>query len=83
VARETAATLPLRKLPPGRDGRLRIDIDGFDLTACGGTHVTGTAQVGLIKVLKTERRGEATGRVRLRRAGRWPTTGASMTWSSN
>ncbi len=61
VARETAATLPLRKLPPGRDGRLRlIDIDGFDLTTCGGTHVTGTAQVGLIKVLKTERRGEAT-----------------------
>ena len=61
VARETAATLPLRKLPPGRDGRLRlIDIDGFDLTACGGTHVSGTAEVGLIKVLKTERRGEAT-----------------------
>jgi len=60
VTREAAATLPLRKLPPGRDGRLRlIDIDGFDLTACGGTHVAGTAEVGLIKVLKTERRGEA------------------------
>jgi alanyl-tRNA synthetase len=61
VARETAAALPLRKLPPGRDGRLRlIDIDSFDLTACGGTHVAETAEVGLIKVLKTERRGEAT-----------------------
>ena len=61
VAREMAATLPLRKLPPGRDGKLRlVDIDGFDLTACGGTHVNGTAEVGLIKVLKTERRGEAT-----------------------
>jgi alanyl-tRNA synthetase len=61
VAREVAATLPLRKLPPGRDGRLRlIDIEGFDLTACGGTHVKGTAEVGLIKVLKTERRGEST-----------------------
>jgi len=61
VAREAAATLPLRKLPPGRDGKLRlVDIDGFDLTACGGTHVNGTAEVGLIKVLKTERRGEAT-----------------------
>jgi alanyl-tRNA synthetase len=61
VARETAATLPLRKLPPGRDGRVRlIDIDGFDLTACGGTHVGGTAEVGLIKVLKTERRGATT-----------------------
>jgi alanyl-tRNA synthetase len=61
VARETAATLPLRKLPPGRDGQVRlIDIDGFDLTACGGTHVAGTAEVGLIKVLKTERRGATT-----------------------
>ena len=61
VARATAATLPLRKLPPGRDGKLRlVDIDGFDLTACGGTHVKGTAEVGLVKVLKTERRGAAT-----------------------
>jgi alanyl-tRNA synthetase len=61
VAREVAATLPLRKLPPGRDGRLRlIDIEGFDMTACGGTHVKGTAEVGLVKVLKTERRGAAT-----------------------
>jgi alanyl-tRNA synthetase len=61
VAREVAAMLPLRKLPPGRDGRLRlIDIEGFDMTACGGTHVKGTAEVGLVKVLKTERRGAAT-----------------------
>ena len=61
VAREVAATLPLRKMPPGRDGKLRlIDIDGFDLTACGGTHVASTAEVGLVKVLKTERRGEST-----------------------
>ncbi len=61
VVRETAIDLRLRKLPPGRDGRLRlVDIEGFDLTACGGTHVKGTAEVGLIKVLKTERRGAAT-----------------------
>ena len=40
VAREAATGLPLRKLPPGRDGKLRlVDIEGFDLTACGGTHV--------------------------------------------
>lgn len=61
VEREYAAKLHLRKLPPGRDGRLRlVDIEGFDNTACGGTHVKGTAEVGLIKVLKTERRGAAT-----------------------
>ena len=61
VEREYAAKLHLRKLPPGRDGRLRlVNIEGFDNTACGGTHVKGTAEVGLIKVLKTERRGAAT-----------------------
>lgn len=58
VSRAEADALPLRKIPPGRDGRLRlIDIDGFDLTACGGTHVARTGAVGALKVLKVERRG--------------------------
>lgn len=59
VAEEEAATLPLRKRPPARNGRLRVvDIDGFDLSACGGTHVARTGEVGLIKIVKTERHGE-------------------------
>lgn len=58
VSRDEADDLPLRKIPPGRDDRLRlIDIDGFDLTACGGTHVGRTGAVGALKVLKVERRG--------------------------
>ena len=61
VTLDEAAALPLRKRPPGRGGYLRlVEIDGFDLTACGGTHVAGTAEVGPIKVLKTERRGPTT-----------------------
>ncbi len=65
-----AAALPLRKTPPGRDGRLRlIDIDGFDLTACGGTHVARAGEVGLVKIARTERRG-ATTRVEFLCAGR-------------
>ena len=61
VTGEEAAALPLRKTPPGRDGRLRlIDIADFDLTACGGTHVARTGAVGLIKVVKPERRGATT-----------------------
>ena len=61
VTREEAAMLPLRKTPPGRDGHLRlIDIDGFDLTACGGTHVARAGEVGLVKVARTERRGSTT-----------------------
>jgi len=65
-----AAALPLRKTPPGRDGLLRlIDIEGFDLTACGGTHVARAGEVGLVKIARTERRG-ATTRVEFLCAGR-------------
>lgn len=57
VSLEEAHTLPLRKIPPTRDGRLRlVDIENFDLNACGGTHVDRTGGVGLIKIIKTERR---------------------------
>ncbi len=56
-----AQQLPLRKLPTKHDGQLRlIAIGDFDLTACGGTHVAATGQVGLIKLVKTERRGDQT-----------------------
>ena len=43
VAREQAATLGLRKIPPVERDELRlIDTHDFDLTACGGTHVKQT-----------------------------------------
>jgi alanyl-tRNA synthetase len=50
-----AARLPLRK-EPARDGLLRlIEVEGFDLSACGGTHVERTGEVGIIAVGTTER----------------------------
>ena len=52
---EEAAALPLRK-EPVREGPLRlIDVEGFDLSACGGTHVARTGAIGLIAVLGAER----------------------------
>lgn len=55
VSSEEAATLPLRK-EPERGGVLRvIDIEGYDLSACGGTHVARTGTVGLVAVLSAER----------------------------
>jgi alanyl-tRNA synthetase len=52
---EEAATLPLRK-DPAREGILRlIDISDFDLSACGGTHVSRTGAVGGVAVLAAER----------------------------
>jgi len=56
VTQEEARNLGLRKLPPAEKAQLRlIEIQDFDLTACGGTHVTGTGQIGSILLRKTEK----------------------------
>jgi len=56
VTQEEARGLGLRKLPPAERDRLRlIDIRDFDLSACGGTHVASTAQIGPILLRKTEK----------------------------
>ncbi|MDG7013825.1 MAG: alanine--tRNA ligase [Nitrososphaerota archaeon] len=39
---------------PGKLVRV-VDIGGWDIEACGGTHVSSTGEVGLIKVTKAER----------------------------
>jgi alanyl-tRNA synthetase len=55
VTPDQAAELPLRK-EPARDGDLRlIEIEGFDLTPCGGTHAYRTGEVGMIAVRSWER----------------------------
>ncbi len=52
---EELATLRLRK-PAGPHEHIRIvHVEGFDATACGGTHVTSTGQIGLIVVRSWER----------------------------
>jgi alanyl-tRNA synthetase len=52
---EEAAGLGLRK-ESKREGTLRlIDVDAFDLSACGGTHVARTGAIGIIAVSATER----------------------------
>ncbi|HEY6122966.1 MAG TPA: alanyl-tRNA editing protein, partial [Pyrinomonadaceae bacterium] len=55
VTSAEAASMPLRK-EPAREGELRlIEIEGFDLTPCGGTHASHTGEVGMIAVRSWER----------------------------
>jgi alanyl-tRNA synthetase len=57
---EELQALPLRK-PPQVDQAIRIvEIQGFDWSACGGTHVARTGEVGLIKIVKVEKRNAET-----------------------
>jgi alanyl-tRNA synthetase len=52
---EEAAALPLRK-ESMRTGTLRlIEVPGFDLSACGGTHVARTGAIGAVVVGSSER----------------------------
>jgi alanyl-tRNA synthetase len=56
VTRDEAGKLGLRKLPPTERDELRlIDIRDFDITACGGTHVSQTGQIASILLRKTEK----------------------------
>ena len=55
VSADEAALMPLRK-EPARSGPLRlIEVEGFDLSACGGTHVAHAGQVGVIALRSWEK----------------------------
>jgi alanyl-tRNA synthetase len=61
VSRAEAETLGLRKLPPAERDELRlIEIADFDLSACGGTHVGASGQIGSILLRKSEKARQGT-----------------------
>lgn len=50
---DEARAMGVRKIPPAEREKLRlVDITGFDLNACGGTHVRATGQIGSILLRK-------------------------------
>lgn len=52
---EDAIKLNLRKAPIELDNLRIISVDGYDESACGGTHVKHTGEIGIIKVTKLEK----------------------------
>ncbi len=76
VDAEEAATTPglVRSMsvapPPTPDGRLRlIDVEGLDRQACGGTHLSNTAESRPFEIGKIENKGKHNRRVRFRLDG--------------
>lgn len=56
VSFEDAASAEGLRKPSGREGALRIvSIAGLDRSACGGTHVRSTGEIGPILIRRTER----------------------------
>jgi len=58
VDQEEANKLNLRKIPPQKGDIRIVEIKDFDICACCGTHCGTAGEVGLIKILKWEKRGE-------------------------
>ena len=48
-------TLRCRKLPTKKPSQIRlVEIDGYDLNTCGGTHVSNTAQLQQLRIIGAE-----------------------------
>ena len=60
VAPENISQVPLRRPPKAHENIRIIEIDGYDHSACGGTHVPQTGVIGVVKILRTERQNEKT-----------------------
>jgi alanyl-tRNA synthetase len=55
VTRDDLGNIPLRK-PPQVTGDIRVIwVEGYDASACGGTHIRSTAEIGLLKITGIER----------------------------
>ncbi|HVT38802.1 MAG TPA: DHHA1 domain-containing protein [Gemmatimonadaceae bacterium] len=56
VGFEDAATAAGLRKPPEREGKIRVvTIDGLDRSACGGTHVRSTGEIGPVVIRRVEK----------------------------
>lgn len=61
VKKDNLNSLNLRKLPKVNDEEIRIvEITDIDVSACCGTHVKQTGEIGLLKLMKTEKVRQST-----------------------
>jgi len=60
VSPQELESVPLRRPPKVHENIRIVEIEGFDYSPCGGTHVLHTGSIGVVKVLKAERQNDKT-----------------------
>lgn len=55
VSEEELSRMPLVKQPKVTDNFRIVEIEGVEYNACGGTHVSSTGAIGMIKLLRAEK----------------------------
>jgi alanyl-tRNA synthetase len=58
VTPQELQSIPLRRPPKVSENIRIVEIDGYDYSPCGGTHVLRTGSIGLVKVIKAERQND-------------------------
>jgi alanyl-tRNA synthetase len=58
VSPDELKTIPLRRPPKVTENIRIVEIDGYDYSPCGGTHVLRTGMIGQVKLLKAERQND-------------------------
>ncbi|WP_067727664.1 alanyl-tRNA editing protein [Oceanobacillus damuensis] len=60
VTNEQLQSIPLVKQPTVIENIRIVEIEGIEYNACGGTHVSQTGEIGIIKLFKTDKLKDAT-----------------------
>lgn len=52
---ENVTDVPFRKMPKVKSNIRVVEIDKYDYNACGGIHLNSTGQLGMVKIIKSDK----------------------------